>query len=570
MKVRALNEGFMCESYGGAYDISDEQYFTRDELNEFAEYVADVLNTLSYSRGFDWQGCWLTDGILELELVWGDYSETIQERIDMRRIHRPTDLIKRYAPLFIERAKGSFIGDGADFGTHPTLDEAINSSEPAWDEIQSMRDEQREKENRRERFKKLHSLFDTYMEKDPNAGWIDRIYQLFEYATEIKVVTLPSRIPQVVDGQKVKYRFSFEDFDVHTDAYEDYIYIVDHRTKMNEDLEDDMDLLTAASDCKCKLSHYDMEEACDYETLVKVIKMVYEVLNAKYGSNIKYWKFDDTDKVTFGYKVFFTNGDVKCVEVNGEDVIELKEDINDGSQYIIVGVNGSDRLYYCYGGEWSPNIEDAEIFDRHDRALEIWMDIPKGKFKRVFIPVYDKKFEKSLTESVELGMDIINEIRAYFKEVGASYWDVDISKRDGKDMLCSEITDGDWKHDHMAIDHYMDEFFRNHPKYEIIDTDRSDYIGSDGDWYTETHWWEIGDKTDTNVEIEDEDEVVYIDLLKSFKVSWYDSEEMHDSGYALDRGDDSEQIAAKDKKSAETIFYTKHPKSHIITGIDEV
>ena len=42
----AINEA----DYGGAYDIDPSQYFTRDDINEFAEQVVDAINTKSYSK----------------------------------------------------------------------------------------------------------------------------------------------------------------------------------------------------------------------------------------------------------------------------------------------------------------------------------------------------------------------------------------------------------------------------------------------------------------------------------------------------------------------------------------
>lgn len=118
-------------SYGGAYDIADNQYFTRDDLNDFADYVVDILNTLGYSK-FDYNGIWLTDNVLELELIWEGYEETITQPVDMRRIKSPHDLIKRYGSKVINKAQNAFSELGADFGPHLSTndyyDESLNET----------------------------------------------------------------------------------------------------------------------------------------------------------------------------------------------------------------------------------------------------------------------------------------------------------------------------------------------------------------------------------------------------------------------------------------------------------
>ena len=112
--MKPVNEA----SYGGAFDIEDDQYFTRDDLVEFAEDVVDRLNDISYSK-FDYTEVYLEPGNnLELTLVWSDYEETIKEHIDMRKIRKPYDLCRIYAPLFVFKAREVFSEYGADFGPH--------------------------------------------------------------------------------------------------------------------------------------------------------------------------------------------------------------------------------------------------------------------------------------------------------------------------------------------------------------------------------------------------------------------------------------------------------------------
>lgn len=116
-------------NYGGAYDVDPEQYFTREDLVEFADDVVDRLNVISYSK-FDYTEVYLEPGNdLELTIAWSDYEDTIKEHIDMRKIRKPSDLCKVYAPLFVNRAKEVFSEYGADFGPHYEEDEIYSSKQ---------------------------------------------------------------------------------------------------------------------------------------------------------------------------------------------------------------------------------------------------------------------------------------------------------------------------------------------------------------------------------------------------------------------------------------------------------
>ena len=136
---RSVNKTITSANYGGTYDIDPEQYFTREDLVEFAEDVVDRLNMISYSK-FDYTEVYLEPGNdLELTIAWSDYEDTIKEHIDMRKIRKPSDLCKVYAPLFVNRAKEVFSEYGADFGPHYEEDE-IYSSKQSNSKLNQIRD----------------------------------------------------------------------------------------------------------------------------------------------------------------------------------------------------------------------------------------------------------------------------------------------------------------------------------------------------------------------------------------------------------------------------------------------
>lgn len=86
-------------SYGGAFDIRDDQYFTRDDLNEFAyeviNKVADLTNGDIY---LDLISIYLEeDKSLEMTVEIDDEEYSYCKVIDMRKIKIPSDLNRKYA-----------------------------------------------------------------------------------------------------------------------------------------------------------------------------------------------------------------------------------------------------------------------------------------------------------------------------------------------------------------------------------------------------------------------------------------------------------------------------------------
>ena len=89
-------------NYGGAYDIDEEMYFTKDEIVEFAQDVVDDFNTMQ-DAVFDLYSVYFVgdrNDILQIEITDGDYDFNHEERIDMRRIRKPSDLYK-YKDKFV-------------------------------------------------------------------------------------------------------------------------------------------------------------------------------------------------------------------------------------------------------------------------------------------------------------------------------------------------------------------------------------------------------------------------------------------------------------------------------------
>lgn len=104
-------------SYGGAYDIPDDAYFTKEELIEFGEEVVDDLNTLGYNRA-KLESIFIENNVIEITLSWDGNEVTVEQPIDMRRIRTPKDIRKYRIPV-ISKMKPELEKIGFDFGPHP-------------------------------------------------------------------------------------------------------------------------------------------------------------------------------------------------------------------------------------------------------------------------------------------------------------------------------------------------------------------------------------------------------------------------------------------------------------------
>ena len=93
IKNRKINEA----SYGGAYDIEDDQYFTRDDLNDFSEEVLKHVSE-TFDGKYDIGGVWFEDGNVITQIVDADGTEYEDiTKVDMRKIRSPYHLKRIYA-----------------------------------------------------------------------------------------------------------------------------------------------------------------------------------------------------------------------------------------------------------------------------------------------------------------------------------------------------------------------------------------------------------------------------------------------------------------------------------------
>lgn len=104
------------QNYGGAYDIDPSQYFTRDDLDEFAQAVVDAINGEGYSK-VELISSFIDDGKVEITLDWDGNEVSSAIKINMRRIRRPSD-IQKYVQPMCAALLGKLAPIGFDYGPH--------------------------------------------------------------------------------------------------------------------------------------------------------------------------------------------------------------------------------------------------------------------------------------------------------------------------------------------------------------------------------------------------------------------------------------------------------------------
>ena len=94
-------------SYGGAYDIGEWDFFTKEEIVEFADAVAEdvsaetgeIYEVYDVYINYDKRG----QQTLVINLGNDEGEYIVSKRIDMRKIKVPTDLFKAYLNFFVDK-----------------------------------------------------------------------------------------------------------------------------------------------------------------------------------------------------------------------------------------------------------------------------------------------------------------------------------------------------------------------------------------------------------------------------------------------------------------------------------
>lgn len=113
-------------SYGGAFDIEDDMFFTKDDLMEFAYELEDKFREWSKDPNAEISDVYMTTPThLVMEIMSDGAGHEAQVDIDMRRIRSPRN-IDKYGDQILAQWKDSFIQYNGD--PNEVLDESYDES----------------------------------------------------------------------------------------------------------------------------------------------------------------------------------------------------------------------------------------------------------------------------------------------------------------------------------------------------------------------------------------------------------------------------------------------------------
>lgn len=120
----SLDEQLTEASYGGAYDIEDDMFFTKEEIVEFANNICEDL-AKEFGYNYDIADVYMDSPTkLHIELIDNhDIEVDINVRIDMRRIKKPSDLEKTYHNSTLESFKNRFLEEYQYYNFDESLNE---------------------------------------------------------------------------------------------------------------------------------------------------------------------------------------------------------------------------------------------------------------------------------------------------------------------------------------------------------------------------------------------------------------------------------------------------------------
>lgn len=131
--INGLNESLTEASYGGAYDIEDDMFFTKEDIVEFADNICDYLEGIfGYQYSID--NVYM-DGPRKLYINIFDNNYIEVEStfdIDMRKIRKPSDLFKVYGLTIENWFQKAFAREYKDAGLDESLTEDTVKQNGKW------------------------------------------------------------------------------------------------------------------------------------------------------------------------------------------------------------------------------------------------------------------------------------------------------------------------------------------------------------------------------------------------------------------------------------------------------
>lgn len=153
--------------------------------------------------------------------------------------------------------------------------------------------------------------------------------------------------------------------------------------------------------------------------------------------------------------------------------------------------------YDSYDDWWADTQKHLSLIEslNEDSDLIPIEIIPDNRPKKYFIG--EKEVPYTSYEEAREHIDDFNiaeyrdELNQFLADNGLKYIDVDVIRRNGKDVLYVDIANGDWKHEHIALSNAVWNFFIN--KGLLVKADKEEYGYSEDDTYSAEYFFDIND-----------------------------------------------------------------------------
>lgn len=125
-------ESVTAANYGGAYDVDPHQYFTRDDIVDFGEYVCDHLNEIFYDT-FTINDVYIVDYsrlVLEVMRTSDESIFSCNVNIDMRKVRRPSDLKDKFWGTAVSELRSEIESLDQDISSCDTIEASSDDLQP--------------------------------------------------------------------------------------------------------------------------------------------------------------------------------------------------------------------------------------------------------------------------------------------------------------------------------------------------------------------------------------------------------------------------------------------------------
>lgn len=342
---KGFDESLKEANYGGAYDIEDDMFFTKEDIVEFAEEICEYLGDI-FGYQYDINNVYMVGPRkLYINIYDNNYIEVESTfDIDMRKIRKPSDLSKVYGLTIENWFQKAFAREYRDAGLDESLTEA---KKVGSNELTNKRGLPRDSWE----LVKITDGVVSYKgtnECDIYSRELDNNYSLYDYYQgEVIFDDYGINNPQLIQdvfpdvGTKVKlaiYKVPEDDPDHHWTGD----YFVDYIDEINESLKED----TTKQDESIDISdyeelHYPLRDGDKYYQLYRKIEDGKGVWAAaeldKYGSDVIGEPFKITYEQARGFEPIEDSSIRKLSRDLGKKLLPKIESLKEAYRPLAIG-----------------------------------------------------------------------------------------------------------------------------------------------------------------------------------------------------------------------------------------